>query len=134
MKKTLLAAALVALSLNAWADVQVKEPWVRNAKPPQTATGVFGQFTTTEDATLVSAASPVAGSVMLMKAQDGKMSNVAKLDVPAGKGLTLAPGSDHIMLMDLKQGLKKGDTVPVTLTLEGKNKKVQTLVLNAEVR
>jgi copper(I)-binding protein len=38
------------------------------------------------------------------------------------------------MLMGLKQPLQAGDTVPVTLTLEGKDKKRETVQIQAPVR
>jgi copper(I)-binding protein len=38
------------------------------------------------------------------------------------------------MLMDLKQPLKKGEIVPITLRVEGKNNTVETIDIKAEVR
>ena len=38
------------------------------------------------------------------------------------------------MLMDLKQQMKEGDTVPVTLVVEGKDKKRSTIEVKAPVR
>jgi copper(I)-binding protein len=40
------------------------------------------------------------------------------LPIPAGKSVSLAPGGYHLMLMDLKAPLKKGDKIPVTLKFE----------------
>jgi hypothetical protein len=40
------------------------------------------------------------------------------VDLPAGKPVTLKPGGMHIMLMGLKQPLKKGESFPMTLTFE----------------
>ena len=40
------------------------------------------------------------------------------LTVPPGQSVTLAPGGYHIMMMELKGPLKKGDKVPVTLKFE----------------
>jgi hypothetical protein len=40
------------------------------------------------------------------------------LSIPPGQSVTLAPGGYHIMLMELKAPLKKGDKVPVTLAFE----------------
>jgi len=40
------------------------------------------------------------------------------LSIPPGQSVTLAPGGYHIMMMELKRPLKKGDTVPVTLKFE----------------
>jgi periplasmic copper chaperone A len=40
------------------------------------------------------------------------------LSIEPGKTVKLAPGGHHLMLMDLKQPLKEGDKVPVTLQFE----------------
>lgn len=40
------------------------------------------------------------------------------IDLPAGQPVTLKPGGIHIMLMGLKQPLKKGESFPLTLTFE----------------
>mgnify|MGYP003337762003 CR=1 FL=1 len=46
----------------------------------------------------------------------------------------LAPGGYHIMLLDLKQPLKAGDSVPLSLTVEGADKKRTTVEARGEVR
>jgi len=43
---------------------------------------------------------------------------VARIELPAGKPVKLAPGGLHIMLVDIKQPLKPGDKVPLTLTVQ----------------
>ena len=138
MRKTALVLALMFFGAAAQADVTVKESWVRGTTPAQKATGAFMEITSSEAASLLSASSPVAGVVEIhtMKMEDGvmKMRAIPKLDLPAGKGVKLAPGGNHVMLMDLKQQMKKGDVVPITLKIEGKDKKVQMLEVKAEVR
>lgn len=138
MRKTVLALALMFFGAATQADVTVKESWVRGTTPAQKATGAFMEITSSEAASLLSASSPVAGVVEIhtMKMEDGvmKMRAIPKLDLPAGKGVKLAPGGNHVMLMDLKQQMKKGDVVPITLKIEGKDKKVQMLEVKAEVR
>ncbi|MBA3902499.1 MAG: hypothetical protein C0522_02305 [Rhodocyclaceae bacterium] len=138
MKKTLLAAAVAALSLNAWADVAVRESWVRGTTPAQKATGAFMELSSSDEAVLVSVSSPLAGVVEIhtTKMENGvmKMRSVHRLDLPAGQVVKLQPGGNHVMLMDLRQQMKKGDVVPITLKVEGKDKKVQTIEIRAEVR
>jgi copper(I)-binding protein len=46
----------------------------------------------------------------------------------------LKPGGYHVMLMELKQPLKEGETVPVTLTFEDKAGKKQTVEVKAPVK
>lgn len=72
---------------------------------------------------LVAAASPraakveihtmsVAGGIMRMRPlPDG-------LSVGPGKEIRLAPGGNHLMLIGLRQPLRQGETVPVTLQFE----------------
>jgi copper(I)-binding protein len=40
------------------------------------------------------------------------------LTIEPGKTVKLAPGGYHLMMMDLKEPLKQGDKVPVTLEFE----------------
>lgn len=44
-----------------------------------------------------------------------QMQPVARIDVPAGGDVTLAPGGLHLMLLDLAGPLAPGDTVSLTL-------------------
>ena len=139
MKKAIITAlGLAVFSVPALAEVTVKDSWVRGTTPAQKATGAFMEITSSEAAALLTASSPVAGVVEIhtMKMEDGvmKMRALPKLDLPAGKAVKLAPGGNHVMLMDLKQQMKKGDVVPITLKIEGADKKVQTLEIKAEVR
>ena len=138
MRKTILALTLMLLGAAAQAEVTVKDAWVRGTTPAQKATGAFMEITSSEAASLLSAASPLAGVVEVhsMKMEDGvmKMRALPKLDLPAGKAVKLQPGGNHLMLMDLKQQMKKGDAVPITLKIEGKDKTVQTIEVKAEVR
>jgi VCBS repeat-containing protein len=65
-----------------------------------------------------------------MKMQEVK----AGIEVPANGTLELKPGGYHVMLMDLKQQLQAGDTVPLSLVVEGKDGKRETLEVKAPVR
>jgi hypothetical protein len=131
-------AAITVFTLPAHAQVTVKDPWVRATVSQQKATGAFMQITSAQDARLVEAKSPVAGVVevheMSMEKDVMKMRAVKALDLPAGKTVELKPGGYHVMLMDLKQQMKEGDTVPVTLVVEGKDKKRSTIEVKAPVK
>ena len=139
MKKILLSLiALVVVAAPAQAQTTVKDAWVRGTVAAQKATGAFMQITSTQGGRLVSAASPVAGVVeiheMKMEGDVMKMAPVAGLDLPAGKAVELKPGGYHVMLMDLKQPMKAGDTLPLTLVFEDKAGKRETVEVKAEVR
>ena len=47
-----------------------------------------------------------------------KMREVASIEIPAGGMVELKHGGYHIMLMDLKQDVKAGETTPCTLKFE----------------
>jgi copper(I)-binding protein len=137
MKKTLVMLALLAASA-AHAQTTVKDAWVRGTVAQQKATGMFAQITSASGGKLLSAASPVAGVVeiheMKMEGDVMKMKAVAGLDLPAGKTVELKPGGYHVMLMELKKELKAGDTVPVTLVVEGADKQRESIEVKATVR
>jgi copper(I)-binding protein len=134
-----LVVAVLLLANTATAQsVIVGTPWVRGTVPGQKATGAFMELTSRSDVTLVSASSSVAGIVEVheMKMEGGimRMRAVPRLALPTGVTVQLKPGSYHVMLMDLKQPLKKGDTVTLTLRLEHKDSKIESLDVRAEVR
>lgn len=137
MKRIAILGTLLA-ALPAFAQVSVKEPWVRATVAQQKATGAFMQITSAQDARLVEAKSPVAGVVevheMVMEKDVMKMRAVPGLDLPAGKSIELKPGGYHVMLMDLKQQMKVGDSVPMTLVVEGKDKKRSNVEITATVK
>ena len=54
--------------------------------------------------------------------------------LPAGKAVNLKPGGYHVMLMDLKQQLKVGETVAVTLVIERADKARETIEVKAPVK
>ena len=142
MKHVFAVLLLTVLSLTipmaAYSQVQVKDAWVRATVAAQKASGAYMQFSATEDARLVSVSSPVAGIAeiheMVMVDNIMKMRAITGINFPAVKGAELKPGGHHIMLLDLKRQLKEGETVPITLVLEGRDKKRQSVEVIAQVR
>lgn len=121
-----IATALAALTLCAAASAQtvtITEPWVRGTTPQQKASGLFMHIEARQDVRLVAGSSPVAGAVeiheMVMRDNVMQMRELPQgLPIAKDQTLELKPGSYHVMLMQLKQQLKPGETVPVTLTFE----------------
>lgn len=138
MKRIAFALASLSLAAAAHAQVTLTDPWVRATVPQQKATGAFMRLTAAQDMRLVAASSPVAGitEVHEMKMVDNvmKMRAVPALDLPAGQAVELKPGGYHIMLLDLKQPVAQGASVPLTLVFEGKDGQRQTQELQAPVR
>jgi periplasmic copper chaperone A len=119
----LVSAALMAFSLigaSAQAQgVQIRDAWVRSTVTGQKGSGAFMKITAKDGARLTGVSSPLAGVAevheMKMEGDVMKMRAVPVLDIPAGGTVELKPGGYHLMLMDLKQALPVGSTVPVTL-------------------
>jgi periplasmic copper chaperone A len=138
IQRTLVLTALAAASPWALAQTTVKDPWVRGTVAQQTATGAFMRIISAQGGRLVAASSPVAGIVeiheMAMSGDVMKMHAIAGLDLPAGKTVELKPGGYHVMMMDLKQQIKEGEVVPLTLVVEGKDGKRETIEVKAPVK
>jgi len=128
MRLSLIAAAYAAgLAAAAAAEpsaIAVTDAWAR-ATPPGAKTGAaYVTVTNTGKAAdrLMSAATPVAGAAQLHTTltENGvmKMRPVAAIDLKPGASVTLKPGGMHLMLMDLKQPLKQGESFPLALTFE----------------
>lgn len=137
MRRLLPVCALV-LSSVVQAQVKVEDAWVRATVAPQKATGAFMQLTSARPAQVVAASSPVAAVVEIheMKMDGGvmKMRAVDALPLPAGQAVALKPGSYHVMLMGLKAPIKAGETVPLTLTVEGEDKQRTAVEIKAVAR
>ena len=111
-------------------DIEIVSPWARAATSMagmEGGGGNGGAFMllknsgTTPDK-LIRAASEVAETVEIhqtvMEGDVMRMSPVEFIEIPAGGEVELKPGSYHVMLIGLKQDLKAGDTINITLTFE----------------
>jgi copper(I)-binding protein len=141
------AAAAAANTSSARADASVRAlpeqlpkvegAWVRTAVPGQQGTGAFMRLTARQPMQLVAVATPMAGTAevheMKLEGDIMRMRQVAKVDLPAGQTVEFKPGGYHFMLMDLKQALKPGTMVPLTLVLRDARGGEHKLELNAIV-
>jgi copper(I)-binding protein len=124
LTRTLVAAAAMALAAAAVAQapLKVEDAWVRSTVPGQQGTTAFMKLTSQRPLQVVGVSSPVAGTADLheMKREGDVMTMrpLGKLDLPAGRTVALTPSGYHLMLQDLKQPLRAGTTVPVTLVLQ----------------
>lgn len=139
MKKPLSALiVLCSLCAPAMAGVSVTAPWVRATVPAQKSSGAFMRVQSSTKARLVGVSSPVAAQVELhqMDMKDGmmKMQQVDGIDLPAGKGVNLASGGYHVMLVGLKQQLKAGEAIDLTLQIEHAGKKRESITIKVPVK
>lgn len=117
-------------------DVAVADAYVRQP-PPGARTGAA--FFTLKNAgktevRLVAAENPASNLTELHNhINEGgvmKMRQVKDIPVPAGGQAKLEPGGLHVMLIDLKQPLKAGDSVALTLRFDDGGKQL----INVPVR
>jgi copper(I)-binding protein len=101
------------------AAVKIDGAWARASVQGQSGTGAFMNLTASESTRLVGVSTPLAGVAevheMKMEGDVMKMRAVPVLDLPAGKTVQLKPSGYHLMLMDLKQPLAVGSSLPLTL-------------------
>ncbi len=114
---------------------KVEGAWVRSSVPGQQGTGAFMKLTSRQAMQLVGVSTPVAGTAevheMKMQGDIMRMRQVAGVDLPAGQTVEFKPGGYHLMLMDLKQTLKPGTSVPLTLVFrdaQGTERKLELKV------
>lgn len=124
---TLAAALALALPLSILAgeaDLTVVAPYVRMVPPGTPNSAAFMTIVNdgTSDRRLVKADSPVARAVELHSHTNEqglmRMRQVSAIEVKAKGRAELKSGGYHVMLIDLRQPLKEGETVPLTLTFD----------------
>lgn len=113
-----------------------EDGWVKAAE--EGMTGAFGTLRnpTDSDLRITGAESAAAGSAELHEtaSDDGGSTMMQEKEggflVPAGGSLSLEPGGDHVMLMDLQEPILSGDEVTITLLTDGGE--VETTVVAKE--
>ena len=130
MKSTIAALAFAICTLTAGiavaesSEISVEHVWAR-ASPKGSRTGaayVTLVNSGTSDDRLLSVSSPSAASIEIHSHTNDngvmKMELRPAIELRAGAAVTLKPGGMHLMMIGLKQQLKEGDNVPMTLTFE----------------
>lgn len=101
--------------------ISIKGAWARANVAEKGNSAVYMEITNNAAVgdQLVRAEADVCGKVELHETrQNGdvfKMSHVHHIAIPSNKTVHFKPGGYHIMLIGLKDGLKEGDVVQVTL-------------------
>jgi periplasmic copper chaperone A len=113
----------------------IGHPWTYATPPGAKVGGAFMELRNKGAVgdKLISAETPIAGKTELhTHAIEGgvmRMRSVPGIEVAAGASVALKPGSFHVMLFDLKQGLIKGERFPLTLTFEKSGKTTVDVVV-----
>lgn len=114
--------------------LNIDEAWVKAAEAGMT--GAFAAIDNNSDrpVTITAAETAAAAMTELHQTVDVNgtptMQQVSSFDVPADGQLTLEPGADHLMLMQLTGPIKAGDDVSITLTC----KDAGTITFDAQAR
>nr|WP_256330269.1 copper chaperone PCu(A)C [Variovorax sp. YR216] len=120
------------------APVDVRDAWIRASVPGQSGTGAFMKLSAPSGARLVGASTPAAGVAevheMKMEGDTMRMRGLPVLELPARQTVELKPGGYHLMLMDLKQPLANGTSVPLTLLFEDAKGQKSSLELKVPVQ
>ena len=137
-RKFLVLAAASLFTSAVFAQVAVTDPWIRATVPAQKTAGAFMQLRSPKATRLVDVQSPVAGRAeihqMDMQGQTMRMQKVDGIDLQAGQPVNLSAGGYHVMLFDLKQQLKEGEQVPLTLVFLGADKKRENVTVQVPVK
>lgn len=138
MKKMIVMATGLLFSAGALAQVTVSDAWIRATVPQQTSAGAFMHLRSAKPATLVAVKTPVAATAELHEMQmNGSMMSmhpVKTVALPAGQDVVMGPGGYHVMLFGLKQQLKDGESVPLTLVVEDAGKKREEVKVTVPVK
>jgi periplasmic copper chaperone A len=104
--------------------VTVAHPWARATPGGVKVGGAYFEMKAAagKGDRLIAASSPVAGSVEIhnhiMEGGIARMRRVDAIAIAGGKSVVLGPSGYHVMLVDLKQPLKEGDLLKLTLVFE----------------
>ena len=114
-------------NLPAGTTIKIDGAWSRTAEISAPDTGPSAVYLTinncgTQPDALLSAASDAAQftEVHVTETRNGitMMTQVDKIDIPAGKKVELKEGGYHVMMMKLKQSINAGDPLEITLNFE----------------
>jgi copper(I)-binding protein len=114
-------------NLPAGMTIKIDGAWSRAVEISAPGSGTSAAYLTinncgTQPDALLSAASDAAQSteVHVTETRNGitTMTHVDKIDIPAGKKVELKEGGYHVMMMKVKQSIKPGDPLEITLSFE----------------
>lgn len=127
---------LIALSLGLVAptasadngEIQILDPWVQAAPPNVKVLAAYLEIKNNggKPRILVDVSSPSFDQVgihrSVMHGDMVHMEHLKELAIPPHDSVTLKPGGLHLMMMDAKNPLHAGDSVPMTLTFKNGDK------------
>ncbi|MGB9153398.1 MAG: copper chaperone PCu(A)C [Alphaproteobacteria bacterium] len=125
-----LCAATILFGGVAWAhsyqqgDIHIGHIWARATPPGSTTTAIYAPLLNTgkDQDRLIGASTPLAEKVEIHEiVKDNNIARMQKLDaltLEPNEPVSLRPNGIHLMVFGLKQPLKEGDMMPLTLQFE----------------
>jgi hypothetical protein len=116
-----LASLLLSFPLFADADLDIQEPWIREAPPTASVLAAYMVINNHGDspAEITAITSPDFDHTELhqTRVEDGmaRMVPVKRLEIPAAGTVSLEPGGMHLMLFTPKRPLREGDSVTLVI-------------------
>jgi copper(I)-binding protein len=102
--------------------VEIEDVWARDTIGRTANAAVFMTIRSATPDRLVGASTPIAQRTDLMTFAGGngamEMEYLAKIDIPAGKPVSLDPTGLHVWLSRLKEPLRAGQTFPLSLKFQ----------------
>jgi periplasmic copper chaperone A len=105
-------------------SIEIAHPYARSTAPGQRNGSAYLKLRNGGTSTdrLVAVSSPAAASVemhsMRMDGDVMRMRELPAVELAAGAAVDLRPGAEHLMLIGLRQPLKAGDSIEMTLQFE----------------
>jgi copper(I)-binding protein len=116
----------------------VTKAWVGETVPGQTTSTLQLNLTTVKAVNLISVSSPIAESVeihsLMMNKGAMKLQVVNSYSLPEHRTTLFGSHGLFLMMTGIKQPLKIGDQVPLSLTVTFADKQTKVISANAEVR
>ena len=131
MKRLLLAALLLAsCGQTGSPDLRIADAWARETVAGQTSTAAYltisNRGTAADRLVSISASEPAKATVHTTDNSNGisRMRELSSgLAVPAGSTIELRPGGTHVMIMGLREPLRRGVTLKLRLRFEKSGEK-----------
>lgn len=104
--------------------IKINAPWIRSTAPGAPSSAAYFTLTNTSSipVSIIAASSDIADRVEIHEhtMTDGvmKMQEVSGVTIPSKKRVEFKPGGYHVMFMGLKDAVKEGDKVTITLSFD----------------
>lgn len=140
-RRTLAAVGLCAtIGLRAFSasavEIEVGSAWVHSALAGEPRADAYIDVRADTSLRLIGASTPWADRIEIGDGNGASPASVSGLlpEMPAGKGIRVAAGAYHLVLIGIGRDIANGEAVPITLELEDAAKARHRIETTAEAR